>query len=104
MAVKFEAVVQKILVPNGSINKEPHYRDYGWQYIWLYNMDNDPPTVIMSGVTPSGRLEIDSDGTCEGIAGYQPQEGGNRGYQELIPIVKHIPGIATEEAFGMLTH
>ena len=90
MAKKIEVVVKPILIPNGSINGEKHYSDYGWKWMWIYNMDNDPPTIIKSGVTTSGRLEISIDGTCSTMQ------------QELPPEIRDMPFRRDEEPFGMV--
>lgn len=82
MAMNLSIVTQRILVPHGRVNGQQLYEDYGLQYIWLYDMDDDPPTVIKSGLAPSGKYEIEA-ANANAKAGY--------GVGEFEPVVKHIP-------------
>ena len=104
MAAKIEVVTQRQLIPHGSINGQPVYKDYGMQHVWIYNMDNTPPTIIMSGLMPSGRFEIEAGPSGGGIAGYSPYQDGGQTSGELIPKVRHIPFLRDEEATGILGH
>ena len=92
MAVKMKIVTQPMLVPNGSLNGEKLYRDYGWQWVWIYNADNTPPTVIKAGVTFSG---IANDT-------YQPGDDGYNVCGEHLPDIRTMPFRRDEEPFGMV--
>ena len=101
MSAKIEIVTEKILVPHGNINGVPVYKDYGFQWVWIYNMDRTPPKVIKSGLMPSGRMEIEAGAL--GIAGYTPLQDGGQTSGEFMPRVKHIPYLA-DEATGVIGH
>jgi len=75
MAKTLEIVTQKMLVPHSRLNGVQTYKDYGFQYIWIYDGDDlKKSPVLFAGLAPSGRMEIEANASGAGIAGYQSYE------------------------------
>ena len=103
MAQKIEIVTQKILIPHCRVNGQQTYKDYGFQKVWIYDVNNDPPTILKAGWMPSGRFEIEA-GHGGGVAAYSPYQDGGQTTGELEPKVKHIPYRTDDEATGVIDH
>jgi len=94
MAQKIEVITQKQLVPHLNLNGIKTYKDYGMQSIFIYDTDNNPPTLLKSGMTLSGPFECAE----------QPENAdGNRIAGEMEPIIRHNPfWRGTEEPTGIV--
>jgi len=85
MARNISIVYQKMLVPHGRVNGVQLYKDYGLQKIWIYDQDNDPPTVMKAGLAFSGDYELDPAYPID------TSKGAEYGVGEIMPEIKHIP-------------